>query len=191
MHHHHFILNKPIGAVSQFVNPQKRKKILLGDLYDFPEGTMAIGRLDVKSEGLLLLTTDGKVSEQIRSDKVDKEYHIQVDGIITKEAIESLKKGVEIGYDGIKYQTKPCEAWVLNDVPNYSTEGIRKRGKEHGPTSWASITVREGKFRQIRKMSAAVGFPTLRLIRVRIGGIHLNSMHPAEVIEVDDLKALV
>lgn len=191
MYHRHFILNKPIGAISQFVNPQKRKKILLGDLYDFPAGTMAIGRLDVKSEGLLLLTTNGKVSEQIRSESVEKEYHIQVDGLITTEAIESLKKGVEIGFDGIKYQTKPCEASILIDVPHYSTENIRKRGPEHGPTSWASITVREGKFRQIRKMSAAVGFPTLRLVRVRIGNIHLNSMNPGEVVEVEDLIRLV
>ena len=191
MKHRHFILNKPIGVVSQFVYPHKRKKILLGDLHDFPEGTMAIGRLDVKSEGLLLLTTDGQVSEDVRSNKVEKEYHIQVDGIITEEAISKLREGVEIGFEGIKYQTKPCEARKLDVVPNYSTEGIRKRGESHGPTSWASITLREGKFRQVRKMSAAVGFPTLRLVRARIGNIRLNDMTRGEVIEVEGLLDLV
>ena len=79
--HRHFIIHKPYGFLSQFINNQtKRKKKLLGELYNFPEGTMAIGRLDVTSEGLLLLTTDGKVSAQVRSKKVEKEYYVQVDG---------------------------------------------------------------------------------------------------------------
>ena len=77
--HRHFVIHKPWGMISQFVNPAKRKKRLLGELYDFPKGTMAIGRLDVASEGLLLLTTDGKVSEQIRGRGVEKEYFVQVD----------------------------------------------------------------------------------------------------------------
>lgn len=188
MKYRHFILNKPIGVVSQFVYPHKRKKIVLGELHDFPEGTMAIGRLDVKSEGLLLLTTDGQVSEEVRSAKVEKEYHIQVDGIITQEAINTLQNGVEIGFDGIRYQTKPCKAAQLKEIPVYSTEGMRARSQNHGPTSWATITVTEGKFRQIRKMSAAVGYPTLRLIRIRIGRIHLADMSPGEVREVAKLQ---
>ena len=89
--HQHFILFKPYGYLSQFIYELKRKKKLLGELYNFPDGTMAIGRLDEDSEGLLLLTTDGKISEQIRSKKVDKEYYVQVDGIITPEAIEKLQ----------------------------------------------------------------------------------------------------
>ena len=103
--HQHFILHKPYGYLSQLVNNQIRRKNkkLLGELYDFPEGTMAIGRLDESSEGLLLLTTDGKVSEQIRSNKVEKEYYVQVDGIIDDIAIEKLQNGVEIGFDGGKY----------------------------------------------------------------------------------------
>ena len=99
--------------ISQFVNPAKRKKKLLGDLYDFPKGTMAIGRLDVPSEGLLLLTTDGKVSAEIRSHKYEKEYYVQVDGVITEEAVEKLKTGVEIGVKGEKYITKPGKAFQL------------------------------------------------------------------------------
>ena len=80
MQHQHFIIHKPYGYLSQFIYELKRKKKLLGELFDFPKGTMAIGRLDEDSEGLLLLTTDGKVSEAVRSKKVSKEYFVQVDG---------------------------------------------------------------------------------------------------------------
>lgn len=184
MSHFHFILHKPYGYLSQFVYELKRKKKLLGELYDFPFGTMAIGRLDEDSEGLLLLTTDGKMSELIRSKKVDKEYYVQVDGIITQEAINRMKAGVIIGFEGTKYQTKKCEASVLASIPDFGPRGKKIRDERHGPTSWASITVNEGKFRQVRKMTAAVGFPTLRLVRVRIGNVHLNDLMAGEVREV-------
>ena len=184
--HRHFIIHKPWGCISQFVNPAKRKKKLLGELHDFPDGTMAIGRLDVASEGLLLLTTDGKVSEEIRSSKYEKEYYVQVDGEITQEAVEKLKKGVEIGFDGKKYMTKPCNSFLIED-PKFPLRSQKIRDERHGPTSWASILVREGKFRQVRKMTAAVGFPTLRLIRVRIGKIELGNLENSGVKEVDAL----
>jgi 23S rRNA pseudouridine2457 synthase len=182
--HQHFIINKPWGMISQFVNPAKRKKKLLGDLYDFPEGTMAIGRLDVPSEGLLLLTTDGKVSAEIRSRKYEKEYYVQVDGVITEKAIEKLKKGVEIGIKGEKYITKPGKAFSIED-PQFPLRSQKIRDERHGPTSWVSIIIREGQFRQVRKMTAAVGFPTLRLIRVRIGEIELGNLEISGVKEVE------
>jgi 23S rRNA pseudouridine2457 synthase len=181
--HRHFIIHKPWGMISQFVNPAKRKKKLLGDLHDFPAGTMAIGRLDVASEGLLLLTTDGKVSEEIRSNKYEKEYYVQVDGLISQEAVEQLKTGVEIGFDGKKYITKPGIAFLIDD-PKFPLRSQKIRDERHGPTSWVSIIIREGKFRQVRKMTAAVGFPTLRLIRVRIGEIELGNLEINGVKEV-------
>ena len=186
--HHHFILNKPQYFLSQFVNNQdKRKnKKLLGELYNFPEGTMAIGRLDEHSEGLLLLTTDGIVSEQIRSKKVEKEYYAQVDGEITNEAVEKLQSGVEINVNGQQYLTLPSKAHRLQTAPNFAPPLKKIRDERHGPTSWVSITVSEGKFRQVRKMTAAVGYATLRLVRVRIGNIKLNDLKPGEVIEIDD-----
>ena len=185
------MLYKPAGYISQFVYPHKRKKGLLGDLYDFPTGTMAIGRLDVKSEGLLLLTTDGKLSEQIRSNKVEKEYHVLVDGVITQEAIERLTQGVEIGVEGERYLTKRCKAHIITSVPSYPAVGIKIRDERHGPTSWLSISLREGKFRQVRKMTAAVGFPTLRLIRARVGGLDLAELSVGEVREVKNLEQSV
>jgi len=183
--HRHFLIHKPYGYLSQFVYELKRSKKLLGELYDFPPNTMAIGRLDEDSEGLLLLTTDGMMSEMVRSKKVEKEYYVQVDGLINQEAIEKLKNGVEIGFDGKKYTTKKCDAFILEIAPEFGERAKKIRDDRHGPTSWLSITINEGKFRQVRKMTSAVGFPTLRLVRIRVGNIHLNNLKAGEVIEVN------
>ncbi len=188
--HFYFAVCKPYGYLSQFISNEQRKKKqhkFLGELTNFPEGTMAVGRLDRDSEGLLLLTTDGKKSYEILSAKVEKEYYAQVDGCITNEAVKQLNQGVVITVDGKDYTTKPCNVQLLN--PSKLTLPIRAkkiRDERHGPTSWIAITLREGKFRQVRKMTAAVGFPTLRLVRVRIGQIHLNDMQAGEVIELPD-----
>ncbi|WP_406683039.1 pseudouridine synthase [Seonamhaeicola sp. MEBiC1930] len=184
--HKHFIIYKPYGFLSQFKSndSKQQKKRFLGELHNFPEDIMSIGRLDEKSEGLLLLTTDGKISDYINSQKVDKEYYAQVDGDITDKAIEIMKSGVEIGFNGKKYITKPCEVFRLKNIPELPTRSKKIRDKRHGPTSWVSLTLNEGKFRQVRKMTSAVGFPTLRLVRVRIGNIHLNKMGVGDVIKV-------
>jgi len=193
MQHQHFILHKPLGYLSQFVNNQRtrRNKKLLGELFDsgsYPKGLMSIGRLDQDSEGLLLLTTDGKVSEQVRRKTVEKEYYIQVDGLITSEAIERLKVGIEISIRGKIYKTLPCQAAALDFVPDFPTRIKKIRDARHGPTSWLSITITEGKFRQVRKMSAAAGFPTLRLIRVRIGQLKLGTLLAGNMEEVKAFK---
>lgn len=188
MKHQHYLIHKPYGYLSQFIYELKRKKKLLGELYDFPVRTMAIGRLDEDSEGLLLLTTDGRMSEIVRSKKVSKEYYAQVDGIITQQAVDQLKSGVEIGFNGKKYTTRKCDAFLLDEAPDFPARTQKIRDERHGPTSWVSITLNEGKFRQVRKMTAAVGFPTLRLIRVRIGNIHLNDLKSGEVREVENFE---
>ena len=186
--HQHFALHKPYGYLSQFVvnGKQKKRNKLLGELYDFPAGTMAIGRLDRNSEGLLLLTTDGKVSYDILSHNYEKEYYVQVDGIITEETIQQLKEGVEISLEGAMYKTMPCEAKLMEAPKRLPIENRIPRDARHGPMSWLSITLREGKYRQVRKMTAAVGFPTLRLIRVRIGTVKLTlptgGVHPLELL---------
>lgn len=184
--HRHFIIHKPFGFMSQFVENVKKKKFL-GELFPFPPGTMAIGRLDEDSEGLLLLTTDGKVSEIVRSKKIEKEYYVQLDGLISPEAVEKLINGVEISNRREKYTTLPCNVLVLAQSPNFKPRIKKIRDDRHGPTCWVSITINEGKFRQVRKMTAAVGFPTLRLFRVRIGSIHLNDLEAGNVIEVNQL----
>lgn len=181
--HKHYMLYKPFGYLSQFLSNSKdeRKKRFLGELYDFPKNTMAIGRLDEKSEGLLLLTTDGKLSARITGKGIEKEYYVQLDGDITEESIDRMQKGVEIGFKGIKYMTKPCKVKKLVKSPNLPTRSKKIRDDRHGPTSWISVILTEGKFRQVRKMSSAVGYPTLRLVRVRIGNFHLDNLKVGEV----------
>lgn len=107
--HQHFKIFKPYGFLSQFVPESRKKKHLLGELYNFPDKTMAVGRLDHDSEGLLLLTTDGMMSYKVRSKEIEKEYYVQVDGIITEQALLQLQNGVEITVNGAKYKTLPCK----------------------------------------------------------------------------------
>ncbi|MEN8929424.1 MAG: pseudouridine synthase [Flavobacteriales bacterium] len=189
--HQHFILHKPYGFLSQFIRNEttRKNKKLLAELGDFPDGTMSVGRLDQDSEGLLFLTTDGKTSFAVTANKqVEKEYFVQVDGEITSEAIELLKNGVEISVKKEQYTTLPCKAFKIEPKPNFSPRAKPIRDERHGPTSWVSITIKEGKFRQVRKMTAAVGFPTLRLIRVRIGNETLGDLKSGEFVEVDKLN---
>jgi 23S rRNA pseudouridine2457 synthase len=185
MTHKYYKIYKPYGYLSQFVNHQNKRKSkkLLSELDDFSKDIMAVGRLDEKSEGLLLLTSDGKFSHHITSSKIEKEYHVMVDGTITETIISELKIGVEISVDGKPYTTKSCSAKILNDVSHIYKRFVRD--ERHGPTSWLSITLTEGKFRQVRKMTAKVGLPTLRLVRVRIGDYNLENMQPAEVLPIN------
>ena len=184
MPHQHFLIHKPYGYLSQFVGEANKKK--LGEFHDVPPGIMAIGRLDEDSEGLLLLTTDGRTSELVRSKKVEKEYYAQVDGLIDDPAIERLQAGVDIGIHDVKYLTSPCTAHRLDPAPAFAPRTRKIRDDRHGPTSWVSITLTEGKYRQVRKMTAAVGFPTLRLVRVRVGSLQLGDLPPGVVVEVAD-----
>ena len=185
----HYKVYKPAGMLSQMDSGeerQRRKKRFLSELYNFPKGIMPIGRLDEKSEGLLLMTTDGKLSDTINSSGIEKEYIAQLDGIITLDAIEQLKTGMTIGIFGKDYLTKHCTATILTEEPILPDAHPLLRIGRHRPTSWISITILEGKFRQIRKMTAAVGFPTVRLVRVRIGTILLADMQPGTVLELND-----
>lgn len=179
-----FKVFKPYGMLSQFVNNQKRRrnKRLLGELANFPEGIMSVGRLDQDSEGLLFLTTDGKFSHKITSTGIEKEYWAQVDGMATKEHVDQLSEGVEISIYGKPYQTKSCKVSLM-DPPDRLPKRAKdiRNEEEHGFTSWLSITLTEGKYRQVRKMTAKVGLPTLRLIRYRIGEETIENMEVEEV----------
>ena len=190
--HQHFKLYKPFGYLSQFMSNSKdeRKKRFLGELYSFPTNLMAIGRLDEKSEGLLLLTTDGKLSAHITGRGIEKEYYAQVNGDISEKAIEQMQRGVEIGFKGQKYITKPCKVFKLKEIPDFPERSKKIRDDRHGPTSWVSVTITEGKFRQVRKMTSAVGYPTLRLVRVRIGNLLLGDLQVGEVRVLDDVSVI-
>ncbi|CAM3607433.1 pseudouridine synthase [Zobellia roscoffensis] len=190
MTHQHYKIYKPFGFISQMGSnniKEKRSKRFISELYPFDDSVMAIGRLDLKSEGLLLMTTDGKLSDTVNRSGIEKEYYAQLDGIITPEAIAELQQGVEIGIEGKKYLTKPCNARLLTEEPDFPEPHHLLRVGTHRPNSWLSVTLTEGKFRQVRKMTAVVGFPTLRLVRVRIGSVTLEGMNPSDVIDFPDL----
>jgi 23S rRNA pseudouridine2457 synthase len=178
--------------LSQFVSQDKKqqKKRFLGELGDFEDGMMAVGRLDEKSEGLLILTDDGNLSNTINKSVLwDKEYYAQLDGKITDEAISRLSKGVKIGFEGKKYLTKSCV--VKHIVPPELPQTNQKiRDDRHGPTSWISITLTEGKFRQVRRMCSAVGYPVLRLARIRIGKFAMDRLKGQQVVQLDNEELL-
>jgi 23S rRNA pseudouridine2457 synthase len=189
--HQHYKIFKPYGFLSQFLPESRKKKHLLGELFNFPDKTMAIGRLDHDSEGLLLLTTDGMMSYKVRNKGVEKEYYVQVDGEITQQAISQLQNGVEISINKAKYLTLPCNAFKLEGEPKLPSRGRKIRDQRHGPTSWLSITLCEGKNRQIRKMTAAVGYATLRLVRVRIGNIHIDNLIAGDVVTIANFNEVL
>lgn len=191
--HQHFKIYKPYGMLSQFDSNAKheQKKRFLSELGTFPEGIMPIGRLDKKSEGLLLLTTDGKLSNYINQSGIEKEYFALVDGAISVKEIEQLEAGVNIGFNGIKYDTKPCKARILKTAPILPVRSQKIRDDKHGPTTWISLILKEGKFKQVRKMTSAVGFPTLRLVRVRIGNIQLENMQVGDVEILNNLPEIL
>ncbi len=182
--HRHYIINKPYGYLSQFVDNNCKRKGLLGELYNFPENVMAVGRLDKDSEGLLFITTDGKLSNYIRSKHIEKQYYVQVDGVIDDITIKKLRNGVEIYTNGSNFKTSPCKVERLTNAPDLTPVEKNRRSNNQEPTSWLSITLREGRKRQVRKMTGIVGFPTLRLLRNRIGNINLETLKPGEVREV-------
>ncbi|MBU2902756.1 pseudouridine synthase [Maribacter dokdonensis] len=187
MEHFHFKVYKPFGMLSQLTSGedrQLRKKRFLSELSDFPEGTMPVGRLDEKSEGLLLMTTDGKWSDDINRSGIEKQYLVQLDGLVTTDAIDKLSEGVVIGLFGKKYETLPCDVDYLKEEPILPEASAALRIGRHRPTSWISMVIKEGKYRQIRKMTAAVGFPTVRLVRIRIGDISLGQMKPTQVLKI-------
>lgn len=169
---------------------EARIKRFLGELYEFPPGIMAVGRLDEDSEGLLLLTTDGRLSETVRSRHLAKEYYAQVDGLPTADALTQLRQGVDISIHGKSFRTSPCLVHQLTGAPALAPRAKPVRDDRHGPTSWLSLTLTEGKFRQVRKMTAVVGLPTLRLVRVRIGPWHLGDLLPGHVRELADVAAV-
>ncbi len=184
--HRYFIINKPYNMVSQFVSPDKVG--LLKDIpFRFPEGIHAIGRLDNQSEGLLILTTNKKVTKLLFESKVPhkRTYLVQVRDIVTEEKLKLLQTGVTIRVKGGGfYTTSPCEVVIVDKPTNlYNRENEFKEGL---PNTWLTITLTEGKFHQVRKMTDAVRHRCKRLIRLSIEDLALNDLQPGEVKEIEE-----
>lgn len=184
--HRYFIINKPYNMVSQFVSSHKVK--LLGDLdFDFPKETHAVGRLDSNSEGLLILTTNKKVTKLLfESDaKHKRTYLVQVENVVSNEALQQLRTGVTIRVKGGgDYITAACTANLIQKPENLFTAGYKS--SEYKTYSWLLLSLTEGKFRQVRKMVAAVRHPCKRLIRVAIEDLTLGDLQPGCVKEIEE-----
>ena len=183
--------NKPYGVLSQFTAPrgpastrgtssQSGHRTLAA--FGFPKHVYPVGRLDWDSEGLLLLSDEKKWNDLLLHPRHANErtYHVQVEGLVTEEALKRLREGLVIQ----DYRTRPSEAELLED-PRYPPRRPPIRFRLSVPTSWIELKLTEGKNRQVRRMTAAVGFPTLRLIRVAIGAYAMEDLPEGKWRELD------
>ena len=184
--HRYFVLNKPYHMVSQFISSHEVR--LLGDVaFNFPEGTHAIGRLDNQSEGLLLLTTNKKVTRLLfQGERAhSRTYLVQVKNRVSDENVELLRSGIPISAkNGQVFVTTPCKVEKVDTPENLFSSGYELR--EGVQNTWLLISLIEGKFHQVRKMVAAIHHPCKRLIRVSIENISLGDLQPGEVKEMDE-----
>lgn len=172
----YYAIYKPFGYLSQFTCEHANKK-LLGDLYQLEPDVMPIGRLDEHSEGLLLLSNNGKLHQHLLAHQVEKEYWVLVEGAVTDETIQELSAGVSIPHQSKFYLTKPAKVTRISGV-DFPERYPRVRYHKYKPHTWLSITLTEGRFRQVRKMTAVVGHPTLRLVRMRVGNYKIHTQTP-------------
>lgn len=182
--HRYFIINKPYGMLSQF--SAEGNKTGLGNLFPFPKDVYPVGRLDADSEGLLILTNDKQLNHQLLNPRFKhwRTYWVQVDGAISLEARQQLESGVSIKVNKSNYHTLPARARIMPEPEGLEERDPPVRFRKEIPTSWIAISLQEGKNRQVRRMTAAVGFPTLRLIRVQIEGLQLDGLRTGEVREL-------
>jgi 23S rRNA pseudouridine2457 synthase len=180
----YFIIYKPYQVLSQFTSEGGKKS--LADVFDVPKDVYPVGRLDYDSEGLLILTNDTQLNHLLLSPthKHEREYWVQVEGTVTPQALNELRSGVTISIDGKLHKTLPCKAASFDQPPHVFERHPSIRFRKEIPVSWLSLSLVEGKNRQVRRMTAKVGFPTLRLIRYRIEAITIQGLEPGAIKEL-------
>jgi 23S rRNA pseudouridine2457 synthase len=180
----YFIIYKPYGVLTQFTGEEPT----LASLGVFPPDVYPVGRLDKDSEGLLLITDDKVLNHHLLNPRFghQRTYYAQVEGVPTPEALAQLRNGVTITIDGRNYQTKPALAKILDPAPVLPERNPPIRYRAAIPDTWIELTLIEGKNRQVRKMTAAVGFPTLRLVRFSMEKINIKGMQAGDILELDE-----
>ncbi len=184
----YYAIYKPYGILSQFTDEGRYKG--LSYFFEFSKDVYPIGRLDADSEGLLLLTNDNALKTQLLDPDYahERTYWVQVEGTPKSEDLLPFEKGIEIKIKKKNYLTQPAKASLIA-APSLPERSPPIRFRANIPTAWLEITLTEGKNRQIRRMTAKIGFPTLRLVRVRMAGIHLEKRRVGECWEID--KAMI
>ena len=191
--HQYFIIYKPFQVLCQFTSQEDKQT--LKAYFSVPVDVYPVGRLDYDSEGLVILTNDKQLNHDLLNPAHEhkREYWVQVEGDIDAAAISNLASGVTITVDGKWVQTKPCIAEKFSEAPETPERDPPIRFRKNIPTSWIKLVLTEGKNRQVRKMTAKVGFPTLRLIRHRIENLDLQELQPGGMRSVrkEDLYPLL
>jgi 23S rRNA pseudouridine2457 synthase len=177
----YFITYKPFQVLSQFTSSEGKET--LAQYFNVPKDVYPVGRLDYDSEGLLILTNDTQLNHKLLDPKYkhEREYWVQVEGIITTEAINQLRQGVVISIDGKQHKTLPAKVELFNADPKVPDRNPPIRFRRDIPVSWIRLLLTEGKNRQVRRMTAKVGFPTLRLIRHRIEQLTIDGLEPGQM----------
>lgn len=181
---YYYIIYKPYEVLTRFT--PEGNKACLADYFKVPSDVYPVGRLDYDSEGLLILTNDKTLNQQLLLPQHahEREYWVQVDGAITSEAVQRLEAGVQINVDGKLYRTKRCRAEIFEEEPLLPPRNPPIRFRKSIPAPWIRMVLQEGKNRQVRRMTAAVGFPTLRLVRYRMEDITIAGMQSGEMVEL-------
>ena len=182
--HHYYLFYKPFQVLCTFTSSEG--KSCLANYLQVNKDVYPIGRLDYDSEGLLLLTNDRTLTHRLLdpSFQHQRTYWVQVEGNITDTAIQQLEIGVAIRVDGKVYTTLPAQAQRIPVPHSLPERNPPIRFRKNVPTSWISLSLTEGKNRQVRKMTAAVGFPTLRLVRFSIERVELDNLLPGQLLKV-------
>ncbi len=182
--HKYYLIYKPFQVLSQFSS--EGEKLCLKDYFSVEKDVYPVGRLDYDSEGLLLLTNDTSLNKKLLHPTYahQRTYWVQVDGNISETEIEKLINGTVITVEGKQYKTLPCKAAIFTTAPNVPERNPPIRFRKNIPAPWISITLTEGKNRQVRKMTAAVGFPTLRLIRHSMEALTIDGMMPGDIKQI-------
>lgn len=184
----YYICYKPYGVLSQFTPDHPGQKTL-ADLYPFPGDVYPVGRLDQDSEGLLVLTNDKSLISKLLdpSCKVEKQYLVQVEGLVGPESLAPLTEGMSIRIKGKAIRLRPVRFELLGVPPALPDRMPPIRYRQSIPDSWLRLILTEGKNRQVRRMMAGLGFPVLRLVRESMGPFRLEALQPGEVREVSAL----
>jgi len=182
----YYKIYKPFQVLSQFSTEEN--KAVLADFFSLPKDVYPVGRLDFDSEGLLLLTNNKQLNHRLLNPQFQHKrcYWVQVDGNISVDAINAMKNGIDINIDGKIYRTKKMNATLFDVDPPVPPRTPPIRFRKEIPAPWICMELTEGKNRQVRKMTAKVGFPTLRLIRYSIENITIEGMQPGDIIELSE-----